>query len=50
VCEHLGWHSPSGKPQVRAGTNLLEALEAQGALALPSKQMQALRRHGARPD
>jgi hypothetical protein len=41
VCEHLGWHSPSGKPQVRACGKLLEALEAQGLLALPSKQVQA---------
>jgi hypothetical protein len=36
VCEHLGWYSPSGKPQVRACGKLLEALEAQGVLALPA--------------
>jgi len=38
LCEHWGWLSPTGKPQVRACSKLLEKLDKEGLLALPAKQ------------
>ncbi len=46
ICEHLGWHSASGSPKANACLKLLERLESQGFLKVPSKQVSS--RKGSR--
>lgn len=38
ICEHLGWYTASGTYKDRACLNLLERLEVQGLVSLPSKR------------
>jgi len=37
ICEHPGWYSVTGSPKVDACLKLLNKLESQGVLSLPTK-------------
>ena len=37
ICEHLGWHAPSGTDSIQSALGLLEALEEAGVVTLPRK-------------
>mgnify|MGYP001586355027 CR=1 FL=1 len=39
LCEHLSWTTPNGKYKTESCLTLLEALEAQGVVTLPAKQV-----------
>lgn len=41
ICEHLGWYTATGSRKVDACMKLLEKLQGQGVLELPSKREQA---------
>ena len=41
LCEHLNWLTPAGLPKTTACTKLLNRLEAQALIRLPSKQRRA---------
>ena len=37
ICEHLGWHAPSGTDSIQSALGLLEALAEVGVVTLPRK-------------
>lgn len=39
VCEHLDWRTPKGTLKVQSGLTLLERLEEEGVITLPSKRV-----------
>ena len=44
LCEHLTWKTPNGKAKVESCLTLLEKLEAQGVIQLPSRLVRAPQR------